>query len=185
MSARLPTEGARIVVRLIAASLGDKVTKDALYGEVRPIVEEGGQALERAYLMPDGTLLRRSQIANIAADPEGSPTETAQAFVDEQVSTRGYGTSSEYVRELIRRDQDRLHLRNLLLVGGKTRELAPRSGHFVAKQEAIDALGIDVGRQDIAMPGDDVGFVVGIEAAFDPALLDEGLAAGGAAGAWA
>jgi antitoxin ParD1/3/4 len=37
-------------------------------------------------------------------------------FVEEQVK-RGYGTSSEYVRELIRRDQDRLRLRNLLLAG--------------------------------------------------------------------
>ena len=34
-------------------------------------------------------------------------------FVDEQVSQRGYGTSSEYVRELIRKDQDRTHLRSL------------------------------------------------------------------------
>ncbi len=37
-------------------------------------------------------------------------------FVDEQVK-RGYGTSSEYVRELIRRDQDRLQLRGLVLAG--------------------------------------------------------------------
>lgn len=35
----------------------------------------------------------------------------------EQVSQRGHGTSGEYVRELIRRDQDRLQLRNLLLIG--------------------------------------------------------------------
>jgi antitoxin ParD1/3/4 len=37
-------------------------------------------------------------------------------FVEEQVK-RGYGTSSEYVRELIRKDQDRLRLRALLLAG--------------------------------------------------------------------
>ena len=37
-------------------------------------------------------------------------------FVEEQVK-RGYGTSSEYVRELIRRDQDRLSVRSLLLAG--------------------------------------------------------------------
>lgn len=43
-----------------------------------------------------------------------------KAFVDEQVSQRGYGTSSEYVRELIRRDQDRLQLRNLLLAGASS-----------------------------------------------------------------
>jgi toxin ParE1/3/4 len=34
--------------------------------------------------------------------------ETLKTFVDMQVSQRGYGTSSEYVRELIRKDQDRL-----------------------------------------------------------------------------
>jgi antitoxin ParD1/3/4 len=43
--------------------------------------------------------------------------ESLKAFVDEQVSGRGYGTSSEYVRELIRHDQDRQRLRGLLLDG--------------------------------------------------------------------
>jgi antitoxin ParD1/3/4 len=43
--------------------------------------------------------------------------DSLKSFVDEQVSTRGYGTSSEYVRELIRKDQDRLQLRGLLLAG--------------------------------------------------------------------
>lgn len=43
--------------------------------------------------------------------------DSLKSFVDEQVSQRGYGTSSEYVRELIRKDQDRLQLRGLLLVG--------------------------------------------------------------------
>jgi antitoxin ParD1/3/4 len=41
-------------------------------------------------------------------------------FVDEQVEQRGYSTSSEYVRELIRKDQDRQHLKNLLLEGAKS-----------------------------------------------------------------
>nr|WP_296748682.1 type II toxin-antitoxin system ParD family antitoxin [Thioalkalivibrio sp.] len=43
--------------------------------------------------------------------------ESLKSFVDEQVSQRGYGTSSEYVRELIRKDQERLQLRKLLLAG--------------------------------------------------------------------
>ncbi len=43
--------------------------------------------------------------------------DSLKDFVDEQVSSRGYGTSSEYVRELIRRDQDRQRLRGLLLDG--------------------------------------------------------------------
>ena len=51
--------------------------------------------------------------------------ETLKAFVDEQVSQRGYGTSSEYVRELIRRDQERLRLRGLLLAGASSAATAP------------------------------------------------------------
>jgi len=46
--------------------------------------------------------------------------DALKAFVDEQIRQRGYGTSSEYVRELIRRDQDRLKLRDLLLAGAAT-----------------------------------------------------------------
>jgi len=46
--------------------------------------------------------------------------EALKSFVDDQVSRRGYSTSSEYVRELIRRDQDRQHLRSLLLEGASS-----------------------------------------------------------------
>ena len=48
-----------------------------------------------------------------------------KAFVDQQVGERGYGTSSEYVRELIRKDQNRLQLRGLLLAGVATAPAAP------------------------------------------------------------
>jgi antitoxin ParD1/3/4 len=44
--------------------------------------------------------------------------EAMKSFVDEQVVERGYGTSSEYVRELIRKDQQRRELRMLLVQGG-------------------------------------------------------------------
>ena len=44
-------------------------------------------------------------------------------FVEEQVK-RGYGTSSEYVRELIRKDRDRLRLRELLLAGAASQPTA-------------------------------------------------------------
>jgi len=40
-----------------------------------------------------------------------------KTYVDHQVDHGGYGSTSEYVRELIRRDQDRQHLRRLLLDG--------------------------------------------------------------------
>lgn len=43
--------------------------------------------------------------------------DSLKAYVDEQVAGRGFGTSSEYVRDLIRRDQDRQRLRRLLLDG--------------------------------------------------------------------
>ncbi|MDE2669754.1 MAG: type II toxin-antitoxin system ParD family antitoxin [Chloroflexota bacterium] len=43
--------------------------------------------------------------------------EALKSFVDQQVRIRGYGSSSEYVRELIRKEQDIQHLRDLLLEG--------------------------------------------------------------------
>jgi len=46
--------------------------------------------------------------------------DSLKSFVDEQVVQRGYGTSSEYVRELIRKDQDRTRLRGLLLQGAES-----------------------------------------------------------------
>ncbi|MFA7242129.1 MAG: type II toxin-antitoxin system ParD family antitoxin [Sulfuricellaceae bacterium] len=47
--------------------------------------------------------------------------DALKEFVDQQVATAGYGTSSEYVRELIRHDQDRLRLRSLLLEGAHSK----------------------------------------------------------------
>lgn len=46
--------------------------------------------------------------------------ESLKEFVDRQVAGAGYGTASEYVRELIRRDQDRSRLRDLLLQGAQS-----------------------------------------------------------------
>ena len=43
--------------------------------------------------------------------------ESMKAYVDQRVSQEGYGTSSEYVRELIRRDKDRSQLRATMLKG--------------------------------------------------------------------
>ena len=64
--------------------------------------------------------------------------DSLKAFVDEQVSQRGYGTSSEYVRELIRRDQDRLRLRNLLLAGAESAPAAPvNEAYFDGLRERV------------------------------------------------
>jgi len=46
--------------------------------------------------------------------------QSLKSFVDEQVAGRGYGTVSEYVRELIRQDLDRQNLRRLLLKGASS-----------------------------------------------------------------
>ncbi len=46
--------------------------------------------------------------------------DSLKGFVDDQVSERGFGSSSEYVRELIRKDQDREQLRGLLLEGAES-----------------------------------------------------------------
>ena len=56
--------------------------------------------------------------------------ETLKSFVDDQVNQRGYGTSSEYVRELIRKDQDRQYLRGLLLAGAASAPTAPVDGDY-------------------------------------------------------
>lgn len=44
--------------------------------------------------------------------------ETLKSFVDSQVSEGDYGSSSEYVRELLRREKDRVRIRQLILDGG-------------------------------------------------------------------
>jgi antitoxin ParD1/3/4 len=46
--------------------------------------------------------------------------ESMKDFVDAQVAERGFGTSSEYVRELIRREQDRCRLRDMLVDGANS-----------------------------------------------------------------
>lgn len=46
--------------------------------------------------------------------------DALRTSVDEQVEARGYGSSSEYVRDLIRRDLDREALRELLLEGARS-----------------------------------------------------------------
>jgi len=51
--------------------------------------------------------------------------EALKAFVDEQIAAHGYGSSSEYVRALIRKDRDRQHLRALLLEGAASPPMGP------------------------------------------------------------
>lgn len=65
--------------------------------------------------------------------------DSLKSFVDEQVAQRGFGTSSEYVRELIRKDADRLHLRNMLLQGAASVAAAPvNASYFSALRERVE-----------------------------------------------
>lgn len=64
--------------------------------------------------------------------------ESLKSFVDEQVGERGYSTSSEYVRELIRKDQDRQRLRGVLLAGAATAPASPvDSAYFEGLRERV------------------------------------------------
>lgn len=48
-----------------------------------------------------------------------------RAFVEDQVAEKGYGTSSEYMRDLIRKERDRQSLRNLVLEGAGSAPSGP------------------------------------------------------------
>ena len=57
--------------------------------------------------------------------------DSLKSFVDEQVDERGYSTSSEYVRELIRKDQDRQRLRRVLLAGAAAAPASPADSAYL------------------------------------------------------
>lgn len=59
--------------------------------------------------------------------------DSLRDFVDEQVEQveqRGYGTSSEYMRDLVRKDQGRQQLKALLLAGAGSAPTAPVDGGY-------------------------------------------------------
>ena len=55
-----------------------------------------------------------------------------KAFVDGHVHDNGYGSTSEYVRDLIRRDQDRQQLRSLLAEGAASPNGGPADDEYFA-----------------------------------------------------
>jgi len=64
--------------------------------------------------------------------------DSLKSFVDEQVKQRGYGTGSEYVRELIHKDADRLQMRRLLLKGAASAPAEPvDASYFSAWRERV------------------------------------------------
>jgi antitoxin ParD1/3/4 len=64
--------------------------------------------------------------------------DSLKEFVEQQAAEKGYSTSSEYVRELIRRDQDRQQLRNLLAEGARSDPAGPAdASYFAALRDSI------------------------------------------------
>lgn len=59
--------------------------------------------------------------------------EGLKSFVDDQVVARGFGTTSEYVRDLIRKDQDRMRLRALLHEGASSAPGGPADDLYFGK----------------------------------------------------
>ena len=68
--------------------------------------------------------------------------ESLKSFVDQQVRSRGYNSPSEYVRELIRTDQDHQHLRGLVLEGAASPPAAiANSDYFGQLRERVGESG--------------------------------------------
>ena len=65
--------------------------------------------------------------------------DTMKSFVDHQVQDGGYSTSSEYVRDLIRRDQVRRaeqHLAGLIMEGLESGSAIPADDHYWKNKRA-------------------------------------------------
>ena len=61
-----------------------------------------------------------------------------KSFVIGQVSTHGYSTSSEYVRELIRNDQDRQRQRGLILEGAASPPAGPADADYFDRHHRLN-----------------------------------------------
>ncbi len=61
-----------------------------------------------------------------------SLSESLKTFVDEQVASGRYVSTSEYVRDLIRKEQDREQLRRLLLDGAESGNPLPADDAYFA-----------------------------------------------------
>lgn len=60
--------------------------------------------------------------------------EELKAYVDSRIKTEGFGSSSEYMRALIRRDRDREHFRQYLLEGVAAKPAGPMDAAYFARQ---------------------------------------------------
>lgn len=58
--------------------------------------------------------------------------DSLKSYVDDRVATGAFASSSEFVRALIRADQDRQRLRDLLLAGGASAPTEPADEAYFA-----------------------------------------------------
>lgn len=64
--------------------------------------------------------------------------DSLKAFIDERVESGHYGTLSEYIRELIRKDQGRYQLRRLLMEGLESPNMGPADeAYWASKHKTI------------------------------------------------
>lgn len=67
-----------------------------------------------------------------------SLTDDMKAAIDEQVERRGYVSTSEYVRELVRKDLELAHVRKLLLEGAASTALDADDDFWSTLHEEIE-----------------------------------------------
>lgn len=67
---------------VVSLELGAKVNKKDLYGYARHVAEKNGVILDRGYLCPDGSLLRRDALSLVRLDPLGTPVDEVVTEVD-------------------------------------------------------------------------------------------------------
>lgn len=67
-----------------------------------------------------------------------SLTDDMRAAIDEQVERRGYVSTSEYVRELVRKDLELAHVRDLLLAGAASAPLVADDDFWATLHEGIE-----------------------------------------------
>lgn len=67
-----------------------------------------------------------------------SLTDDMKAAIDEQVERRGYVSTSEYVRELVRKDLELAHVRELLVEGAQSGLAGPADEVMADLRRRID-----------------------------------------------
>lgn len=93
-----------------------KLATRSQHSRPRP-VEQCGHSLRAHEALPPMARIAKTRLLAFMTTMNVSLPNELKSYVDEQVGDGGYGSTSEYVRDLIRRDKDRRQLRRVLLDG--------------------------------------------------------------------